>query len=866
MIKTITSSASLLRPATIAAVEQCASNLPFSLGDAVAIPANGAQGKFSTAKKRGGRVVGTTADGRVRVQMGPHSIVTVDASRLRAVATTSSSDEQQDEARMNDFFAAIDAEQDSQLATLEMELLHLKNFSIDDEENIAAEEVLRQQATRQAVVTASLAPSKNLSIFSILPADILAHRVLFDYLFADAGSAVSLLSTCKLGHFLRHDALWERALVHWSAASRHVTEGSPSVQIETADDAAREDEQSEGSSHIGSVQQSQRDAQSAATVVAASLLRANRGDAMAALFRDALMLAVVGLLPQAPAHGSEDVTDFDVKIGGSFAIREFMFRSAAANPSMASRADFHLGDMDVFVITKDGKLSSQYAKKHALFLRAVIEDIVVKCHQKLGVQGHLKLAGINPSSEGAEAKLVNLFEIEEGYPDDAGRCNREVISLQVPGLGKIDFVACFEHSRCIDLVKSFDLSVCQICAAHVASTDAESSSRMPALQFEMTQRAERDIATGTMTSTGAGRFSYKRIKKYINRGFRYRSCTDDEQLAADIRSKLHGGACLNDLPWLYYCPRRTFPSGAVRNGGSGTLLDLLDNCVAATPTLCLLPNKRGLNRRGLVAVPLNCYDPSFFSSEHSTSVSQLQRQVIRWISTCIVSRDHILALAIIKAPPTGSREEEDFLRIRQVKFGETRQLYGKPTSANDMLIAAPLPPLVLERLHEILADPEAFQEEVHRVLEEEPLPSKILRNACEGIPQMGIPTSYEHGVQESFDSALQCSGNECKQLSHVLQALGLGQPELCNLEFRLRDLGINFLGDLQKLEVMLRSSAYLPHREKLEELAVWARSREVQLRRAPLFSSQAQSIDSMFIFCERETAGVLRGGVAEAFD
>ena len=43
--------------------------------------------------------------------------------------------------------------------------------------------------------------------------------------------------------------------------------------------AAREDEQSEGSSHIGSVQQSQRDAQSAATVVAASLLRANRGDA-----------------------------------------------------------------------------------------------------------------------------------------------------------------------------------------------------------------------------------------------------------------------------------------------------------------------------------------------------------------------------------------------------------------------------------------------------------------------------------------------------------------------------------------------------------------------------------------------------------
>ena len=137
---------------------------------------------------------------------GAHILLLRSTQADFAVATTSSSDEQQDEARMNDFFAAIDAEQDSQLVTLEMELLHLSTFSIDD--GVSPRRKCCDSRQRAAVVTASLAPSKNLSIFSILPA--ISWRTAFSIYLRMPGVP---WPSCrrKLGHS-SHDALWSAHL------------------------------------------------------------------------------------------------------------------------------------------------------------------------------------------------------------------------------------------------------------------------------------------------------------------------------------------------------------------------------------------------------------------------------------------------------------------------------------------------------------------------------------------------------------------------------------------------------------------------------------------------------------------------------
>jgi hypothetical protein len=460
--------------------------------------------------------------------------------------------------------------------------------------------------------------------------------------------------------------------------------------------------------------------------VAATLLRGNKGDAMAALFRDRLSMAILSLLPQAATVHDDDndtADEFDVRIGGSFAVREYMLRSAATNPSMAARADWHPDDVDVFVV---GKARQPRADGKALV--SIIQDVVEKMSRSLGgLEARLK----SPGGLGTGAKKskdgvgegrgllhhwlgegsIDILRVRPGvdnYPDEHGRTSgrngRRVVSLAVPGLGKIDFVGCHEreYPRCADLVKSFDLSVCQLCAARVAtSTDATTGSRMPVLQFEMTRRAQRDIASGTMTSTGAGRFSYKRIVKYVNRGFRYREVRrDDDQSYDEMHATDTQGASEqqaaeqaadwsecgpNDKGKLYYRSLAGF---------STRMLHLLDNCVAAMPTLCLLPIKVSEGRGRLVAVPLHCYDPSIFqqqqgnSASASTTIHDLQRKLIRWISTCIVRCDEALSLA---------------------EIGDRR--------------------LVLKRLHEILADPTSFSAEVHRILDEEPLPSNLLSEA-----------------------------------------------------------------------------------------------------------------------------------------
>ena len=854
---------------------------------------------YSSCKKRCGKVLEASSDGRVRIQMGAHSIVTLRASQLhiaqkretvlsegRGSDKVNSRMHLEDEKRIDEFFARLDGEITELAESLKLEASSLGKLTAADNVNLSKESACWEHTEMQIMNKEFSSPLRE-SVFTALPRHLLAHNVLMNYLYTDFRSAVGILATCRQGQSLRHDGLWEKALINWSAFSRHLyNHHSPIIRIHpsrvlgsgplefcsktkvqqiTTNKEQCMDEPHQSSvlrnvmenASYSSVATKNEAVMSAAFIVASSLQRASNGDTMAALFRDRLTFAIISLIVKSKASFAalNEKTnrygiDVDVNVGGSFAVREYMLRSAIKDPDMASQAAWQPGDLDIFVhLSKGSAKLCPFSFRDRL--KDFVEDVIKKISQQLG-----DLCALFPKAlAGHNHNNGNILD----DPLQHLLYQRPVVSFKVPGIGKIDFVGCEEHSSTADQISAFDLSICQISATPIPGEDTPSRNdkcHVPVLEFDMTQRAQNDIAKGTMTSTGKGRFSYKRIVKYINRGFQYREvrpqdCVPENEIMTAADWSEHGP---NNLAKLYFGPASQSPF----DSEGADMLKLLDNCVSALPIVCLLPNKFGSGTRGMRAVPLFCYDPA-------TCADQMKTRLIRWVSKCIAKRDGILSLAEVESERKHQGDtEQELKRIRYLKLRETTVKHFYPNNKRDICM-----PFIIQRLYDLLADPVTFSAEVHSILESEALPGDLMmppanqciRNTTTTICHNRKSTVISHAMlidDNAIHRILESGNNRSKQLSEVLQLLDLEYNALYALEERLRTNGINYIEDLLKLGDTMMTK-YFPYRRKLHALASWAKNNRNMLIQkgnpyAPsLIGEKNHPIDFMLFLCELET-------------